>query len=111
MFSYAVTVALVYQNIKKDSQRTSKINPFINQYDWKEIDFPSDQKDWNYFELNNKAIVLNILFAPYDTEKIRLAFKSKYNTKRENQVILLMITDGEKWHYLAVKSLPALLKV
>ena len=29
---------------------------------------------------------------------------------RDNQVILLMITDGEKWHYLAVKILPALLR-
>ena len=28
---------------------------------------------------------------------------------RENQVIYLMITDGKKWHYLAVKKLPALL--
>ena len=28
----------------------------------------------------------------------------------ENQVILLMITDGEKWHYLAVKSLSALFR-
>ena len=27
---------------------------------------------------------------------------------RENHVILLMITDGEKWHYLAVKNLCAL---
>ena len=27
----------------------------------------------------------------------------KYNVTRENQVILLMITDGAKWHYLAVK--------
>ena len=27
------------------------------------------------------------------------------------QVILLMITDGEKWHYLAVKNLPGLLKI
>ena len=26
-----------------------------------------------------------------------------YNLTRENHVILLMITDGEKWHYLAVK--------
>ena len=25
-------------------------------------------------------------------------------------MILLMITDGEKWHYLAVKSLPALFR-
>ena len=32
-FQYALTVALNYQNIKKDSQRISKIKPFINQYD------------------------------------------------------------------------------
>ena len=32
-------------------------------------------------------------------------YKSKYNLKRENQVILLMITDGEKWHNLAALNL------
>ena len=47
---------------------------------------------------------------PYNTEKIRLAYKSKHNFKRENQVILLMITEGKKWHYLAVKKLSALLR-
>ena len=41
----------------------------------------------------------------YNTKKIRHAHESKYNLKRENQVILLMITNGEKWHYLAVKKL------
>ena len=35
---------------------------------------------------------------------------SQNNLKCENQVILLMITDGKKWHYLAVKSLSALLR-
>ena len=47
---------------------------------------------------------------PHNTEKIRHAYKSKYNLPRENQVILLMITDGEKWHYLAVESLSALFR-
>ena len=47
---------------------------------------------------------------PYNTEDIILAYKSKHNFKRENQVILLIITDGKKWHYLAMKSLPALLR-
>ena len=47
---------------------------------------------------------------PHNTEKIRHAYKSKYNLTRENQVILLMITDGEKWHYLAVKSLSTLFR-
>ena len=28
----------------------------------------------------------------------------KNNCKPENQVILLMVTDSEKWHYLALKS-------
>ena len=62
------------------------------------------------FELNNKSIVLNILYVPYKTEKIRHAYKSKYNKELENQVTLLMFTNGKKWHYLAVKSLSALLR-
>ena len=67
-------------------------------------------KDWKKFVSNNKSIALNILYVPYNTEKIRHANKSKYNLTRENQVILLMITDGEKWHYLAVKILSVLFK-
>ena len=47
---------------------------------------------------------------PHNTEKVRHAYKSKYNLTREILVILLMISDGEKWHYLAVKSLSALLR-
>ena len=43
----------------------------------------------------------------YNTEEIRRAYKSKYNLERENQVNLLMITNGKKWHYLAVKRLSA----
>ena len=107
-FQYAVTVVLNHEQIKDHPERISKIKPFIDKYDWKEIDFPSTCKDWKKFESNNKSIALNILYVPYNTEKIRHAYKSKYNLTRENQVILLMITDGEKWHYLAVKSLSAL---
>ena len=110
-FQYALTVALNYQSIKKDPQRISKIKPFINQYNWKEIDFPAQpSKDWKKFESNNKSIALNVLYIPYDTEKIRLVYKSKHNFKCKNQLILLMTTDDQKWHYLAVKRLSALLR-
>ena len=50
------------------------------------------------------------MFVSHNTEKTRLAYKSKHNFKHENQVILLMITDGKKWYYLAVKNLWALLR-
>ena len=38
-------------------------------------------------------------------KKIEIAYKSKNNLVRDNQVILLMIINGKNWHYLAVKSL------
>ena len=104
-FQHALTVALNHKQIKSHPERRSKIKLFIDQYHLKEIDFPSHLKEWKKFEQNNKKIVLNILSVPHKTEKIRLAYKSEHNFKRENQVILLMITDGKKWYYLTVKSL------
>ena len=47
---------------------------------------------------------------PHKTGKIHLAYKSKHNLTRKKQVILLMITDGEKWHYTAVTRLSGLLR-
>ena len=40
-FQDALTIALNYENIKKNPQKISKIKPFIDQYNWKQIDFPS----------------------------------------------------------------------
>ena len=56
------------------------------------------------FAQNKKTIALNILFVPHNAKKIRLAYKSKHKFMRENQVVLLMVTEGKKWHYLTVKS-------
>ena len=99
-FQYAVTIALNYDKIGDHPERVSKVKPFINQYDWREINFPSHVGDSKKFELNNKSIALNVLHVPEVEKTIRHAYKSKHNLTRENQVILLMITNGEKWHYL-----------
>ena len=77
-FQYALTAALNHQKIKKDPQRISKIKPFIDQYNWTNIDFLSHQKDWKKFEQNYTTITLNILFLPYNTKEIRVAYKSKH---------------------------------
>ena len=60
-FEYAVTVALNHEQIKNNPERISKIKPFINQYNWNDIDFPSQGKGWKKSESNNKSIALNIL--------------------------------------------------
>ena len=45
-----------------------------------------------------------------NNKEIRHAYKSKYDLNNENQVILLMIIDGENWNYLAVRSFPGLFR-
>ena len=77
-FQYAVTLALNLDKINKHPQRISKFKPFIDQYNWKDIDFPSASKDWKKLELNNE-IALFILYVPHNTRKIQVAYKSKQN--------------------------------
>ena len=45
-FQYVVIVALNHEPIKDHPERISKIKPFIDQYNWNEIDLPSHGKDW-----------------------------------------------------------------
>ena len=80
-FQNALNDALNYQNIEKDLQRITKISPYISKYNWEGIEFPVGSKDWKKFEQNNKTIALNILFVPYNTEKIRVAYRSEYKHK------------------------------
>ena len=121
-FHYAIIAALNHQNIDHHPERSSKLKPFINNYNWKDIEFPSHSKDWRKFECNNKTIALNVLYAPYNAKQennddedeneydgnkhIRPAYISKRNNKRDIQVNLLMITDeNNNCHYLAVKRI------
>ena len=90
-FQYAVAVALNYEEIKKDPKRITKIKPFINKYNWEEINFLSEKYVWKKFELNNTTIALNVL-----KEKIYPANVLKHNSNREKQVILLISPNGEK---------------
>ena len=105
-FQYAVTLALNLDKVNDNPERISKIKPFIEEYNWKDIDFPSTNKDWKKFAPNNE-VALNILNVPHKTKKIEI--KSKHNLTREKQVILLMISNGENWHYRTVKNLSRLL--
>ena len=44
-FQYAITLALNYDKIGRNPQRISKIKPFIENYNWKDIDFPSTRNN------------------------------------------------------------------
>ena len=99
-FQYVITIALNYNKIeKKYLQKIEK----IKQAD---TEFSSHQTDCKNFGQNNTSIFLNVLVASYNSEEIKLAYKSKYNKKRKNNVISLMINDeAEKCYYCSAKNL------
>ena len=80
----------------------------IEKFKRVDTDFSSHQRDWEKFEQENTSIALNVLFVSHNSEEIKLAYKSSYN-KRKNQVILLMINDeANNCYYFAVKNLSEL---
>ena len=70
-FQYAITIALNYDEIGNHHHRVNKVKPFTDQYNWKDIKFPSHVGDWKKFELNNKSIALNVLYVPECERTIR----------------------------------------
>ena len=82
-FQNALNDSLDYQTIKTHPERISKPKSYINQYNWKDIKLPSDKEDREKFGQNNKEIVLNVLFVPYNKKEIEPAYISKYNYKRK----------------------------
>ena len=82
-FQSALDDALNYQTIKTNSERISKLKPYINKYNWKGIEFLAGPKDWIKFEQNNKAIALNILFIPHNTKTLSVAYRSEYSNKQK----------------------------
>ena len=101
-FQCSIISGLNYNKIKE--KELKKILKFKRV----DTDFSSYQRDWEEFEQNNTSIALNVLFVSYNSEEIKLAYKSNYN-KRKNQVILLMINNEvNNCHYFAVKNLSEL---
>ena len=110
-FAYSIVAALHHEEIGKNPHRIKKLMPYINNYNWKKINFPSEQKDWKTFERNNKDIALNIFSAHTTDKKLNLIRKSDYNHKRQHIVDLLMITDNQNnWHYLTIKNMKRLIR-
>ena len=64
-------------NTQKEYQR---LEPFIDQYNQKDINFPTGSKDWKKLKTNKKTIALNVLFTTHIKEEIKQAYISKYKS-------------------------------
>ena len=79
----------------------------IEKFKRVDIDLSSYQRNWGGFEQNITSTALNVLFVSYSNEKIKLAYKSRYNNKRKKKKKkkkLLMVNDEANNYYFAVKN-------
>ena len=84
-FQYAVKVELNYKEVGKHVERITT-KSFINKYQWKRTNFPSQKDDWKKSEKNTVKITLNVLYAK--KEKIYSAYVSKHKSNRKKQLII-----------------------
>ena len=108
-FQWAVIAALHYEEIRHHPERISLLRPYENQYNWKGLEFPVSIKKIDKFEKNNPGIAVNVFFGNKKNHNTYTARKSERNVKCKKQVNLLMIVDGEKRHYTAIKNISRLL--
>ena len=113
-FAYAATIALYHKEIENHTERISnKLIDYANKLDWNGIDFPASAPDYKRFEINTEEIALNVLFVPFNEKEdeegpenmnIQPEYISKFNFTRKKQIVLLKISNGDRWHFLALKS-------
>ena len=85
-FQWSIILGLNYYKINE------KYLKKIEKLERVDIDLSSHQRDWEKFKQENTSIALNVLFVSYNSEEIKLAYKSNFN-KPKNEIILLMIND------------------
>ena len=94
--------------ICKYHQKISKLRPFINKYDQKGKNYQGRTDDWKRFEKNNPTIAINVSYVK--NINIYTAKIAKHNLNNENQIILLVIPNGKRCHYLVVKKIICIIK-
>ena len=84
---------------------------YKSQYNWERLEFPVSIKKINKFEKKKPDIAVNLLLSKKKNQK-KNAYtvpRSGRNMKCKKQVNLLMIVDGEKRYYTAIKNVSRLL--
>ena len=102
-FKWAVIAASRWEEINNNPERISKLKRFEKDFDWSGIGFPFSVKDIKKFEFRNQ-ISINLL--AIEGKQIYICRKGGNN---EHIINLMLITENNRKHYVAIKSLSRLL--
>ena len=102
-FKWAVIAASVWEEIDSNPERISKLARFEVDFNWSRIGFPVSFRDIKGFEFRNQ-ISINILAI-----EDRQVYICRKGDNYEHTINLMLITENNRKHYVAIKSLSRLL--
>ena len=104
-FKWAVIAAMKWKDISDHPERISKLKRYEDDFDWSGVKFPASTRDIKRFESRNE-ITINIL--AFERKKVYICRRGKEYDRVAN---LMLITEDNKKHYVAIKSLRRLLSM
>ena len=107
-FKWATIAALHYEEIENHPERINNLQRFEHLYNWEGLTFPLSTHQVKKFEKNNPSIAVNIFYIIEGKEEVNILQTSNYKTRRCKEVNLLLITQGDLTHYVAITSLSRL---
>lgn len=60
-FAYSIIAALHHEEVQYNPERINNLKPFLNNYNWNNIEFPVGHKDYSTFEGNNRYCTKHII--------------------------------------------------
>ena len=103
-FKWAVIAASRWKDIDNNLQRISKLTRFQSDFNWSGIRFLVSIKDIKKFEIKNQ-ISINLLAI-----EDRQIYICRKGGNYERVINLMLITESNRKHYVAIKSLSRLLQ-
>ena len=104
-FKWAVIAAMRWEEIGKNPERITKLKRFENDFDWTRVGFPVSFRAIKRFESRNQ-ILINVLAV--ESKQLYTCRKGGDYNRIAN---LMLITEGNRKHYVAIKSLSRLLSL
>ena len=97
-FQYPVALSR-HREIGSNCNKISKIKPFLQHFNFENINYPLKKEDHKIFEKNNESVSLVVFKPDKERKKVYYHFKSKYIEKRRTKIFLLLL---ENKHYTYV---------
>ena len=101
-FNYAVATS---KTSGKNRTRLTSIEKFMNDFNFNDINYPLEKKDYETFENNNSSTKLLVLKAIENEEKLIIHYNQTENNDRENKIDLILLRNN---HYIYITKYSSL---